>query len=240
MVFIIFPNTPLPGFRVGQPEERPGFRISHDGLVPSDIESSGATYASDSGVYPAGNRADDPLVGRPPLQDPARWTAKPAGNPYANASGDEAGFFGRFRPFLADVQDTAERVGTRANAVVNGAYSVFPGTYNAIRAAGRGIGILGPEESRRFGEEADSIGTALGQIANHPGPAARAGRDAVSVLANNPLLPYYLFGRMFMGGLTRLGPAAMAGDALRAVENGHNLIDAIIQYGGAGIPSKDP
>jgi hypothetical protein len=173
------------------------------------------------------------------LQDPARWTAKPAGNPYAGAGGDVAGFFGRFRPFLADVQDAAERVGTRANAVVNGAYSVFPGTYNAIRAVGRGVGILGPEEFRRFGPEADSIGTALGQIAEHPGPAARVSRDALSVLDTNPLFRYYMFGRAAMGLLTGLGPAAMAGDALRAIEKGHNMIDTL-KYGIQGTPSGGP
>ena len=42
-----------------------------------------------------------------------------------------------------------------------------------------------------------------------------------------------------MGYFSGLGLGAMAGDALRAVENGHNLIDAVIQYGAAGIPSAD-
>jgi hypothetical protein len=40
-----------------------------------------------------------------------------------------------------------------------------------------------------------------------------------------------------MGYFTGLGLPAMAGGALRAVENGHNLVDAIIQNGIGGIPS---
>ena len=121
---------------------------------------------------------------------------------------------------------------------MNGAYSVFPGTYNALRAVGRGIGILGPEEFRRFGQEADSIGTALGQVAEHPAPA-RVSRDALSVLDTDPLFRYYMFGRTAHGALTGLGPAAMAGDALRAVEKGHNMIDAY-KRGIQGTPSSGP
>ena len=238
-MFSILPNTPWPGFRVGQPEELPGFRLANDGSLPADAESGGRTYASDGGVYPAGDRADEPLVGRPPVQDPARWSATLPGTSYAGAGDDGAGFVDRLRPFLADVRDAAERVGTRANAVVNGAYSVFPGTYNALRAVGRGIGILGPEEFRRFGQEADFIGTALGQVAEHPGPAARVSRDALSALDTDPLFRYYMLGRTAMGALTGLGPAAMAGDALRAVEKGHNMINAY-KRGIQGTPSSGP
>src|SRR5229473_1762942 len=62
-------------------------------------------------------RAADPIVGRPPLQDPARWTSNPAASRYVNASGNPSSFSERFGPFLADVRDAAEAVGTRANAV---------------------------------------------------------------------------------------------------------------------------
>lgn len=216
-MFKFVPDASLPGFRVKAPDDPPSFRIANVGSVPADAESGGLTFASDGGAYPAGDRADEPLVGRP--------------------SDDGAGFLQRFQPILADVQDAAERVGARANAVVNGAYSVFPGTYNALRAAGRGIGILGPEEFRRFGQEADAIGTALGQVVEHPGPAAQVSRDALSILDANPLFRYYMVGRAAMGLLTGLGPAAMAGDALRAVEKGHNMIDAY-KSGIQGTPSS--
>jgi hypothetical protein len=206
-MFKFVPDTSLPGFRVKAPDDPPSFRVADDGSVPADAESAGLSYASDGAVYPAGDRAD------------------------------EAGLLERFRPFIADVQDAAERVGTRANAVVNGAYSVFPGTYNALRAAGRGIGILGPEEFRRFGQEADAVGTVLGQVVDHPGAAAHVSRDALSVLDSDPLFRYYMFGRAGMGLLTGLGPAAMAGDALRAVEKGHNMIDAY-KFGIQGTPSS--
>jgi len=104
----------------------------------------------------------------------------------------------------------------------------------------RGVGLLGPEEFRRFGQEADAIGNSLGQAVKHPDLAYHASLEAArAALASNPLLYYYGLGRILMGGATRLGPAAFAGDALRAVENGHDLIDAIVKYGVSGIPGGD-
>ena len=174
----MLPDARWPMFRVGQPEDLPGFRIANDGSVGTTsgdsglasfgrylpdnaaplvrIGSNGPTYASDGGVYRAADQAYDPVDGNPSWQDPARTS-------YANARDNRSSFFDRFEPFLTDVQDAAQAVGTRANAVVNGAYSVFPRTYNAIRALGRGIGVLGPEEFRRFGQEADFVGDSLGQ-----------------------------------------------------------------------------
>jgi|GraSoiStandDraft_53_1057289.scaffolds.fasta_scaffold248760_1 hypothetical protein len=248
-MFNFRPPAGVPGFRVGLPDAVPGFRVRDDGSLSAAFSSepSSASFGHDlygNAAPPADidsmgavDRAHDPVVGRPTLQNPAQWASNPAGNPYVYVSGNRAGFFDRLAPFLADVQDAAGGIGTRANAVVNGAYSVFPGTYNAIRAAGRGLGILGPDEFRRFGQEADFIGSSAGQIVKHPGPAVRAARDAVSVLADNPLLPYYGAGRALMGYFTGLGLPAMAGGALRAVEDGHNLLDAIIQNGIGGVPS---
>ena len=133
----------------------------------------------------------------------------------------------RFGPSLwKDVRDTAEHLGTTANAVVNGAYSVFPGVYNAARAVSRGVGLQGSEEFRRFGQEADFAGGALTKAAQQPEQAYRAGRAVLSKLDDDPLFRYYMAGRALMGIATGLGPAAMAGDALRALETGHDWVDA--------------
>lgn len=78
------PDPGSPGFRVRQPEDTPGFRVSDTGIQSADEGTS--NFLSDA------------------------------------------------RPCLADLQDAAEKVGRRANAVINGAYSVFPGAYNAVRA----------------------------------------------------------------------------------------------------------
>jgi hypothetical protein len=74
----------------------------------------------------------------------------------------------------------------------------------------------------------------------HPGLSSRTAREALPVLASDPLLPYYAAGRLFMGGLTRLGPVATVGDALRAVENGHNFLNSVFYHGVEGIPSVSP
>jgi hypothetical protein len=140
------------------------------------------------------------------------------------------------RPFFSNLKEAAAWV----NAAVNGAYSVFPGTYNAGRAVVRGTGLMGADEFRRFGQEADAIGAGLGKLVERPELAVRAAQEAWPILRDNPGLWPYLAGRAVMGGLTYLGPAAMAGDALRAVEKGHNLADAFFYHGILGNPSRDP
>jgi hypothetical protein len=140
------------------------------------------------------------------------------------------------RPFFSNLEEAAVWV----NAAVNGAYSVFPGTYNAGRAVVRGTGLMGADEFRRFGQEADAIGAGLGKLVERPELAVRATQEALPILRDNPRLWPYLAGRAVMGGLTYLGPAAMAGDALRAVEKGHNLADAFFYHGLLGNPSRDP
>jgi hypothetical protein len=213
-----------PGFRLREPDDTPGFRVSND---------SPGFRVSDDGLV----RSDRVPVGGSPMRDPAQWTTNWARPLYVNANGGPSDFFGRL---FSDVQDAAEWAGTNANAVVNGAYSIFPGTYDELRALARGVGLLGPEEFRRFGQEADFIGDSLGQIVRHPGAAYRAATDALSVLAQNPLLIPYFLGRVPMGYFTGLGPVAAMGGALRAVENGHNLIDSILQHGVVGVPSARP
>jgi hypothetical protein len=177
-VFSTFPNAFWPGLRIGQPEETPGFRISKDGLVPTDLEPARTTYAYDGGDYVGGDRTYDPLIDRSSSQNASQWTATPSEIRYVNTAGASPTFSDRLGSFVADVGDVAKGVGTKANAFVNGAYSVFPGLLNAGRAVARGTGILGSEEFRRFGQEADIVGASLGQIARHPEPAVRAAREA--------------------------------------------------------------
>ena len=151
------------------------------------------------------------------------------------------------RAYYEQLRDGAKAAGSAANALANGAYSTLGNSYDAVRAVARGVGLLGPEEFRRFGQEADfigaslgqigpalgQIGPALGQIVDHPRLAARAAGRA---LKEEPLLPFYLGGRLGMGVITGLGPTAMAGGLLRAVEDGHNLVDAIAYPGIQGRP----
>ena len=140
------------------------------------------------------------------------------------------------RPFFSNLKEAAAWV----NAAVNGAYSVLPGTYNAGRTVARGTGLMGADEFRRFGQEADAIGAGLGKLVDRPELAVRAVQEAWPILRDNPRMWPYLGGRATMGILTRLGPAAVAGDALRAVEKGHNLADAFLYHGILGNPSRDP
>jgi hypothetical protein len=138
------------------------------------------------------------------------------------------------RPFFANLEDAAAWV----NAAVNGAYSVIPGLYNAGRAEARGVGLLGGNEFRRFGQEADAIGTGLIEAVKRPELVGRAASEAWGAMRENPLLFPYFAGRLAMGFGTRLGPVAAMGDALRAVENGHNWLDGIFYNGILGVPPQ--
>jgi hypothetical protein len=102
----------------------------------------------------------------------------------------------------------------RATAAIDGAISIVPGTWNAIRAVGRAAGIAGKEEAKRFDREMEFIGGALSRAAEHPEPVARVAREVASEVAKNPLLPYYVGGRALAGGLLRVGPIPLGSIAL--------------------------
>lgn len=118
--------------------------------------------------------------------------------------------------------------------MVNGAYSVFPGVYNAGRAVARRTGLLGWDELQRAGQESNAIGEVLTRAAERPGTTLRTAGRALSALDEDPLFRYDTAGRALMGIATGLGPAAS--DALRAIERGHNAIDAFRQ-GIQGTPT---
>jgi hypothetical protein len=136
--------------------------------------------------------------------------------------------------FMDDIKDLPEAVGDRVGALAKGAYSVFPGVYNAGRAAARGLGFLGAEEAERFRRELELVRNSAKAIAEHPGGAARAAYHGADQRFEDPLLKYHLLGRGAMGYLARvgpvpLGPVALIGDTLRAFENGRqNLVDAVL------------
>ena len=59
------------------------------------------------------------------------------------------------RAYYEQLRDGAKAVGSAANAAVNGAYSTLDNIQRRRRAIARGVGLLGPDEFRRFGQEAD-------------------------------------------------------------------------------------
>jgi hypothetical protein len=138
---------------------------------------------------------------------------------------------GRF--YYEQLRNGARAVGTGANAVVNGAYSVFPDTLDFARSALRAAGLFGKAEAGRFDQEMGAMGEGARQVVTHPRLAAQAAGNAWSA-GWDPLLLPYLAGRGAMGYVTQLGPFALAGGVLRAAEDGHNLIDSVIYRGVQG------
>jgi hypothetical protein len=149
------------------------------------------------------------------------------------------------RATAENVRKVAKAVGSAANAAVNGAYSVFPDTFNYPRSILRGAGVLGKDEAYRFDQEMAAMGEGAKQIARHPKLAAEAAGRAFWA-GWDPLILPYLAGRGAMGYFTGLGPFALVGGVLRAAENADNFIDPVL-YGGiqgrpppGGLPGIPP
>lgn len=134
----------------------------------------------------------------------------------------------------------ANVVAPRANAFVNGAYSVIPGVGDAIYQAARGTGVLGPQEFQNFDVESQFVGDVVTTMVQHPQATYTVATDILSVLDQDPLFRYYVAGRLAFGFATGLGPAASLGNTLQAVQNGHNVVDSIIQNGFSGLSSTGP
>jgi hypothetical protein len=208
----------VPGFNV-QPSadaDVPGFRMNADGSVRTD----GATSS------------------RPTSYTPVGWT--PNADAYGNA---EVALSNSYGPsYWNDLWDGAKQLGSAANAVVNGAYSLGPGTFHLAREAGRGLGLFGLEEAQRFRQEMNAAGHGLRAIAKNPGTAARMAVEGLqTAVKKEPLLPLYAFGRGGMGVLlgsrgVPIAPLAILGDALHALEKGHDVMDAL----GYGISGTQP
>ena len=208
----------VPGFNV-QPladEDVPGFRMNADGSVRTDGASSS----------------------RPASYTPVGWT--PNADVYGSAENALSNSYGP--SYWNDAWEAAKQFGGAANAVVNGAYSLIPGTFHLAREAGRGLGFFGPEEAQRFRQEMNAAGQGLRAIAENPGTAARIAVEGLrTAVKKEPLLPLYAFGRGGMGVLlgsrgVPVAPFAVLGDALHALEKGHDVMDAF----GYGIGGNQP
>jgi hypothetical protein len=218
-MFDVRPDNDLPGFRVrpfaiGPHDDVPGFRVKATEDVP------GFRVPDDGLPRP------DFLTGRLPSQGYVNVNSPYPYFPVGGSAHPDATLWDKIRD--------PDWIMPRATAAIDGAISIVPGTWNAIRAIGRAAGIAGKAEAKRFDDEMEFIGGVLAQAAKHPEPVARAAREVASELAKDPLLPYYGGGRFLAGSLLRvgpipLGPIAFIGDALRAAEKGHNNVPDFIR-----------
>jgi hypothetical protein len=123
-----------------------------------------------------------------------------------------------------------------------GAWSVAEGTGNSLRFLARGLGLMGQEELARFNQE----GAEVDKFVKRYNEDAEFRRDVNKALAqrmgelNTEEMKWRLNGRAAIGIVTGLGPAALIGDTTRAIENGHNLVDALMKGGLPGLPEKRP
>ncbi|MCW5733963.1 MAG: RHS repeat-associated core domain-containing protein, partial [Enhydrobacter sp.] len=135
----------------------------------------------------------------------------------------------------------AADAGRKANAYVNGAYSVFPDALNSVRYVLRSSYLFGGDEYNRAVQEANIVGRGLTEIYRHPEASIKLGEKALGIITQQqPLISYYVGGRTFMGYLTTLGPAAAAGGLLRGVENGRDFVSSAVQSGIVGYMLPSP
>ena len=127
-------------------------------------------------------------------------------------------------------------------AAAKGVASVGRGIGNSFRAIGRSTGLLGAEEQARWELEGKVVDFAFDQYLSNGTVRTevnRRGFDLVVDINNanrNGEMKAYIFGRAITGVvLAPAGVVAVIGDFNRAVENGHNGIEAVIRGGVYGM-----
>jgi RHS repeat-associated protein len=226
--------------------------------IEQNIRLPGQHHDKETGLYYNRHRYYDPKIGSYINQDPIGLLG--GINNFTYASGDPVN---RIDPYGTDdfgpifnaicpgsscsaplppqpqACNTSFGAGEKVNAFVNGAYSVVPGVGNALYQATRGAGLLGPQEYNRSVQETDVLLIGAQEAAKNRQQAYDIVKEvAITAYNNEPLLPYYFAGRLTMGILTGLGPAATLGDTLNGLEKGHNAIDAFVLKGIHGIPGQ--
>ncbi len=132
----------------------------------------------------------------------------------------------------------------KTKAFFRGAWSVVTGTGNSLRFVARGTGLMGAEEQARWSQEGAAVDQFFDRRASDPEFRQQTNRLAVDqakqFYQNNMdgEMKWFMTGRLGVGAATGLGPAASIGDMTRAVENGHNTIDAAIRGGLFGRPEQ--
>lgn len=101
---------------------------------------------------------------------------------------------------------------------------------------------MGAEEQARWSQEGAGVDQFVERYRTDPEFKRQVDQMAVDkakeLYRNNQdgEMKWFVTGRLGVGAATGLGPAASIGDATRAVENGHNTVDALIRGGVLGRP----
>ncbi|THC44302.1 NBR1-Ig-like domain-containing protein [Massilia sp. Mn16-1_5] len=124
-----------------------------------------------------------------------------------------------------------------AVAALQGIWSVFTGAGNSIRFVARGIGVLGPEEKKKWNEESKRVDDFVSRYRNDPAFKREVDQGARDVAGkvltenSNGAGKAYISARAATGIITGLGPAAVIGDTVRAVEQGNGMAESLISGG---------
>jgi hypothetical protein len=125
----------------------------------------------------------------------------------------------------------------KAQAFFKGQWSIVEGTSDAVRFAARGTGLMGAEEQARWAQESQAVDSFVKRYNEDPTFALQVNEAAIKQGATfdlkntNGEMKAWLLGRAITGTVTGFGPAAFIGGMTRQVENGHNVVDAVIKGG---------
>jgi RHS repeat-associated protein len=203
-----------------------------------DSESGGLYYYRARHYYPAWGRFIQP--------DPIGLAG--GNNLYAYVDNDPLNFVDP----SGEVREASNRAVQFATAFGEGAWSVPRANYYAVRHVARGTGMMGSEELARFNQEAHVVDMAVCQYSENPAAFNEALGYAVkgldTALSTSESLRRYVSarvaGRVAAGVILTpvfwpVGPLATIGDTVRAVESGHDIVDAVVYGGALGHPHSN-
>jgi hypothetical protein len=106
-----------------------------------------------------------------------------------------------------------------------------------LRFVARGTGLLGAEEQRRWEQEGEAVQRFVDKYFSDDEFAQEVdramGQALGKIYAENQdgWLKAYLLGRVVTGVYTGFGPVAFIGDATHKVEQGHGVVDSLVNGG---------
>jgi hypothetical protein len=201
-MFKVASDTAVPGFRVGLPDEPPGFSIDENGSVhrpllaapgaaafgfdpygnvlqtmaPTAVRPAGMFYKANSGLFPTPYQAYVPVSGDTPFQDPLRQAVDRANAPISGGTPS---------------QDPLRQAVDRAADLPTGpthppATTLTPSQIGGLIGGFIGGTLGGLTRSQTVGRAGTGIGAALGMILGGEYGNGNAGR-AISIMNDSGL-----------------------------------------------------
>lgn len=127
-----------------------------------------------------------------------------------------------------------------ATGIMEGMGSVPRGIFYALRSMARGSGLLGAAEQLQWQQEQQAFDLFVDRYTSDAEFRSLVKQQAISLLRlytaenSTPYMKAYFASRMATNAITGTGLVASSGDAWKSIENGHDILDALIKGGVLG------